>query len=214
MVTISGRPEEVGLVTEPVPFSSALFGADGTQLPEPYPVLPDPLTGPQRSTWWDALYLAPVALPPAPDPRAIRETMAAVFGEDPVPREQPAGPAPPVHAAPSARAGGPPPPGGGFPGQRPLTGQVGRSPVGRPPVRGPAGARPPHFPGAVPPQALAPLRPADFSRKVDRGLSARRRPTRSYGGAQTGCIIVLIILGLVLINLIAGIFESVSGYFQ
>ncbi|MGQ0776788.1 MAG: hypothetical protein ACT4NY_20615 [Pseudonocardiales bacterium] len=34
------------MANEPPPTSSALFGPDGTDLPDPLPVLPDPLTGP------------------------------------------------------------------------------------------------------------------------------------------------------------------------
>ncbi|MGH3940991.1 MAG: hypothetical protein ACRDTG_20600 [Pseudonocardiaceae bacterium] len=33
--------------------SSALFGPDGTELPDPLPVLLDPLTGPDLDTWRD-----------------------------------------------------------------------------------------------------------------------------------------------------------------
>lgn len=49
------------MASEPVVPSSALFGADGTELPDPLPVLLDPLTGPEPVTWWDT-----PDLPPAP----------------------------------------------------------------------------------------------------------------------------------------------------
>lgn len=42
------------MASEPVAISSALFGTDGTELPDPLPVFLDPLTGPEPSTWWES----------------------------------------------------------------------------------------------------------------------------------------------------------------
>ncbi|MGH3587016.1 MAG: hypothetical protein ACRDQ0_11900, partial [Pseudonocardia sp.] len=63
-------------MTESFP-SDALFGVDGTQMPEP---LPDPLAGPWRGSWRDTDQLPPFVLPPLPDASAIREAIVAALG--------------------------------------------------------------------------------------------------------------------------------------
>lgn len=87
--------------SDAVPTSSTLFGADGTQLPDPLPAPADPLTGPEYGAWagtswsgtaWpDIAEIAPVPLPPMPDARAMQAAIAAVLADDPAAR--PAGPA-------------------------------------------------------------------------------------------------------------------------
>lgn len=197
-------------MTEPVSTSSALFGPDGTQLPDPPPVLPDPLiapfTGTQRSNWQDTPSSVP--LPAVPDADALGEAMAAVFTVGLVANDEPANPAPPARAEPVAPAAGPPP-AGGFPTQRPPLG-----PMRRPPPSGPIGARPPYLPTAAPPRVFPPVRPGGVSRGADRDLSARQSPGRWSSSAQTGCIIALIVFGLVVFNIIAGIIGSLSDLFQ
>ena len=54
-------------VSEPMATSDALGGVDGTQLPEPLPVLADPLTGLERGTWRYVPELPLHTLPPVPD---------------------------------------------------------------------------------------------------------------------------------------------------
>ncbi|MGH8920581.1 MAG: hypothetical protein ACRD0H_19990 [Actinomycetes bacterium] len=57
------------MASEPEFMSSALFGADGTALPDPLPVLLDPLTGAEPDGWWDtpdpSCVPAPDAVPAA-----------------------------------------------------------------------------------------------------------------------------------------------------
>ncbi|MGH3900449.1 MAG: hypothetical protein ACRDTA_19830 [Pseudonocardiaceae bacterium] len=59
------------------PTSDALFGADGTQAPEP---LPDPSSG--RGSWRDAPALPPIPLLPVLDDSALRAAVAAMFDDD------------------------------------------------------------------------------------------------------------------------------------
>ncbi|MGH3914246.1 MAG: hypothetical protein ACRDTC_12695 [Pseudonocardiaceae bacterium] len=47
--------------------SSALFGADGTELPDPLPVFFDSLTGPEQSAWWDTSELPSIPVTDASD---------------------------------------------------------------------------------------------------------------------------------------------------
>lgn len=76
-------------MSEPFDTSNPLFGVDGTELPDPLPVLPDPLTGPQRSVWQDAPAVSSVPLPPpVPEVRAMREAIDAVFAEGPAARDR------------------------------------------------------------------------------------------------------------------------------
>ncbi|MGH3985499.1 MAG: hypothetical protein ACRDST_23145 [Pseudonocardiaceae bacterium] len=69
-------------MSEPVPPSDALSGLDGTQLPDPWPTLPDPLAGPEQSTWQAAPEWQPLELPPLPDASAIREAIDAALRDD------------------------------------------------------------------------------------------------------------------------------------
>lgn len=201
-------------MSEPEPTSSVLFSADGTQLPDPLPVLPDALTGPERSPWRDGPEIPPVPAPPVPDGRAMREAIAAVLGEDPA--------APKATTAPPPQAGahlqaGIPPRAGGWPQQRPLP-----HPVGQPPLRGPAGSAP-HRPAIPAPQhpqastlagALKPVTAADLRRRPGRDFPAGGQQGRSAGTARTGCVVVLIIFGVVAFNILAEIAQSVSALFH
>jgi len=63
--------------------TSALFGPDGTQLPEPATVLPDPLVGPGTPAEWPPLPTA--APPPAPDQEAVRRAVEAALAQERTP---------------------------------------------------------------------------------------------------------------------------------
>ena len=80
-------------MTEPIGGSSALFGRDGTELPDPLPVLPDVLTGPGPAEAVPASPGPGPVEPPAVDPE-MREAIAAALDED-VSQEQ----APPQRTA-------------------------------------------------------------------------------------------------------------------
>ncbi|MCA1671693.1 MAG: hypothetical protein LC799_05660 [Actinobacteria bacterium] len=178
--------------SESVPTSDALCGADGTQLPDPLPVLPDPLTGPEHSSWRDTPEIPPVPLPPVPDGRAMREAIAAVLGEDP--------------AAPAGTAS-----------RSPQTHPQAVPVPGRPPVPTPHRLQvpAPHRPQtSAPPRAFTPIPPpADLRRRIGRE-SAGPLQSRSSGGVRTGCVIALIIVGVVAFNIIAGAVQSVSALFS
>lgn len=169
--------------SDTVPTSSALFGADGTQLPDPLPVLPDVLTGPEHSAWLDSPEISPVPLPPLPDGRAMRAAIAAVLADDPA-------------AAPGRAA-------------RTAPGRAARNPPAR---RVPAAQRPPAPAGTS--RTFTPFPPpADLRRRI-RQESARQLQSRSSSGVRTGCIIALIIIGVVAFNIIVGIVQWVSGLFS
>lgn len=176
--------------SEAVPTSSALFGADGTQLPDPLPVLPDPLTGPERSPWPDTAPTSPVPLPRMPDGRAMRAAIAAVLADEPA--AQPGGTAPNRSAPPVAI-----PPASAPQVSAPRVSAPQRAPV-------PAGQPRPFTPFPL---------PADLRRRI-RQDSARQLQSRSSGGVRTGCIIALIIIGVVAFNIIAAIVQSVSALFS
>ncbi|MGH3906070.1 MAG: hypothetical protein ACRDTE_18095, partial [Pseudonocardiaceae bacterium] len=102
----------------------------------------------------------------------------------------------------------------GAPQQRPLP-----RPVGQPAVRGPA----PHGPATpAPPRpqtstlagALKPVTAADLRRRPGRDFPAGGLQTRSAGGQRTGCVIALIIFGIVAFNIVAGLAQSVSALFH
>ncbi|MGH4013148.1 MAG: hypothetical protein ACRDSL_04295 [Pseudonocardiaceae bacterium] len=193
-------------MSEPVDASSALFGPDGTELPDPLPVLPDPLTGPERGEWRDAPTIPPVPLPAMPDARAMREAILAQLGEDPpaAPSSSTAETRPVPHPGAHPQTAGV----GAFPYQRPLPRPVGSATMGGPAA--PGSHRPPV---SGPPRALSPVPPADLRRRISRELPAGL-PTRLAGGVRTGCVITLIIFGVVAFNIIAGFMQSVSALFH
>ncbi|MGH4025838.1 MAG: hypothetical protein ACRDRV_14780 [Pseudonocardiaceae bacterium] len=150
---------------EAVPTSSVLFGTDGTQLPDPLPVLPDALTGPEHSVRLRIPELSAVPLPPLPDGRAMQAAITAVLADDPAAHVTRPVRNPPAHPAP-----------------------------GRVPQRPPAPA------GTLRPTPLPP--------------HADRLQSRSSGGVRTGCIIALIIIGVVVFNIIAAIMQAISALFS
>lgn len=96
--------------SDEVPTTSALFGADGTQLPDPLPVPADPLTGPEHSAWPADILAGDPPVPPA----APAWSPAAPRGPGPPPPQLPAGPlrtVPPPPALPPPPAIPPPPAG-------------------------------------------------------------------------------------------------------
>ncbi|MGH3979680.1 MAG: hypothetical protein ACRDRZ_11885 [Pseudonocardiaceae bacterium] len=149
-------------MTEPIG-RDALFGVDGTQLPDPLPAFPDALTGPGRAIDPDVDMIAPIRVPPSPDARAIREAAAAALADEPSTRR----------VAPPRRAAYPQP------------------------VTRPHGSQPP---GAHPPGVIPPARPL-----------LRRRPAiptphsvqRARSSFRTGCVIGLVIFGVVVFSLFA-----------
>lgn len=178
--------------------SDSLSGADGTQLPDPMPVFPDSLTAPTVSSDPNGDRFDPVALAALPDERAMREAIAAALGE------QPADQAP--LATPRAPGGGPgqrPPsrPGAGTlrPTSRPTTqaSQSGPGGSGRSGVSGPSGS-------------YLPVAPADLRRRISRDMAG----SLPRGWRPSGCVITLIVLGLVVFSFLAGFVESLARLLQ
>lgn len=169
------------MANEPVSASNALFGPDGTQLPDPLPVFLDPLTGPEPGT----PDLPPVL--PVPDASAMGAAIAAAFGAGP--------------AGPGAAAASPHPP-ATFPHRQPAP-----PVVWQPLPRGPAGSVPHRPPLSAPSRTFRPIPPADLRRGHD-----RRRPGSSVG-TRAGCVIALIVFGVVAFSIIAGIIDWVSAFF-
>lgn len=215
-------------VSEPMATSDALGGVDGTQLPEPLPVLADPLTGLERGTWRDVPELPLLTLPPLPDASVLREAIAAALSDDPtddptgpdqhpavvpVPQmtDQPNVPSARVSSArvPSASVGVPPPAAasvgrlaGPSAGGPPPTGAGNRS-TSRRPLR----SRPPM---AAVSRKLVP--PIDFRRRIRRERVGSPLRTRSNGGATALLLVMLIIISLLVYNIVTGFLEWVSGF--
>lgn len=233
-------------MTEPVVPPSALFGADGTELPDPLPVFFDPLTGPAPSFSSGITELPSVPLPPALDEREVRATMAALFGPDsgsapdsgsdsgsapdsdptstpqawtPAQRippqrspgrqasaQQPAGPAGP--SAPNPMY-----PFGARPGQRPQTSPSTPQREQRP-QRRPVDPKPQKSSGpAKRPLPRVPMVPLDLRRRLNLDRPAGELRRRS-GGWRLGCIVALIIFGIIALNIIAGLMELLSSLFS
>jgi hypothetical protein len=194
----------------------ALFGVDGTQMPEP---LPDPLGGSGRGTSGDTAQLPPFVLPPLPDASAIREAIDAVLGDDPTepvdqddaaaPASQPAGQsdAPNIGAVPQAVA---PAEAGNRPAPH-------RSPVVAPVPPTPSSPqRPPRWRNLppTPAQPRAPMPPADLRRRIRRQHIGLPLPTRSDGGATAALIILLILMAVLIYYIITGFLQSISNFLQ
>jgi hypothetical protein len=202
--------------------SDALFGVDGTELPK---LEPDRAG---RGGWRDAPPLPPFTLPPAPDTSVLREAVAAALGEDPtesVDQDPGAAPVPERVAPPSVTPtqssvsptqstasppteSAPQPGRAAAPGHR-TTQLVVPAPVGPapPPPRKVAGL------GYRPPLAAAartPVRLADLRRRVGRRGPSVPLQTRSNGGAGALLVIALIIFGVLVYNIIAGIVEAIT----
>ena len=190
MQAVHVSPEGVSPVREPIARMDALFGPDGTQLPDPLPVFPDALTGP-AAVARDQDRGEPLLLPPAPDAGAIQEAIAAALADDPVPappRRRPPPPSPaPVRMSASRRTPGPRPP----------------APV--PPMAGLERMPPP-----IPYRTSGAGRP----RQVDpapAGRYRRARPERSSRrNTGIGCVVVLIVLALMVFNLLAQLLAGPS----
>jgi hypothetical protein len=102
---------------EPAATSNSLSGADGTQLPDPWPVFSDPLAAPEPIIRPVTMNLPPVPSPPVPDERTMRAAMSTLFDPvDPAPAgaATAAGPAAVPAPAPAPRepVHRPPPPAG------------------------------------------------------------------------------------------------------
>lgn len=179
-------------MTEPGGASDALAGADGTQLPDPMPVFPDALTAPTVSG--DASGFEPTGMPALPDEQAIREAVAAALGEEQDGRATPPGPAGSSPGG-SGRAGG----GGQRPASRPAQAPQ-RAAVA--PARSPAGG---------PSGAYQPVAPADLRRRVGRDTGPGSLPT---GWKPGGCVIALVVIGLIVFSFLAGFVESLARLLQ
>lgn len=171
----------------------ALFGLDGTQLPDPPPVLADALTGSQPDPWQDIPTVPPVPLAPALDVRAMQDAINAALGPNPAAAPAPAG-------------------AGAVVRRRPVVPQ----PVVPAGSQGP-GRPVPHRPQApVPARVFAPARalaPADLRRRVVRDFPPGRPQARSVAGSRTGCVVALLIVGVVvnvIVHIASGIVQSLS----
>lgn len=217
--------------------SDALFGVDGTELPEPL----------SDSSGRGVSGLQPLTLPALPDSRMTREEIAAALGEDPtrpVNQDPDAAPAQRGTASPSATQTDTPP--------------VSASSIGAPPVPVPPITVPPVAPTAPlpthsapqaggPPTATAPGNPSRplapmmappvqptpglryrpplaFGSRMPRQLDLRRRAgrrtgrrgpgvpahPRTNGGATLFFLVAVILSGALTYGIIAGIVESLS----
>jgi hypothetical protein len=193
-------------VGEPMTTSDALCGADGTQLPEPLPVLADPLTGLEHGTWPDVPELPLLALSPFLDASVIREAIAAAFSDDDAGATAGAAhqatvvaPAPQTAEQPNVSVQN-------VTGGVPLHSVVS---VGRPagtPTRGPLRSR---APMAAMSRKLVP--PADFRRWIRRERVGSPL-TRSNGGATAAFLLMLIIILLLVYNVITSFLGWISGF--
>jgi hypothetical protein len=214
-------------VSEPMATADALGGLDGTQLPEPLPVLVDPLTGLERGTGRDVSELPLFTLPPAPDLSAMREAIAAALSDYPtddptgpvdqhpavVPAPQPAPqatdqPDVPSAGVPSAGVAVPPPaaalagrPAGLPTGGPPPTGAGDHSPARRSLLSGP--------PMAAVSRKLVPQ--VDFRRRIRPERAGSLLGVRSNGGATALLLLMLIIIFLLVYNIVTGFLEWISG---
>lgn len=179
---------------EPIGSVDALFGADGTQLPDPPPVMPDALTGPTFGA--DPRASSPVPLPAVPDADAIREAVAAALAEDPAPpppetpRGRPVRRPPPRRRAPGAQPAAPYPPAAAYPQ---------RGGAYRPPV-------------VAAPRTVQPAPPGDYRRtRAQRPLGGRSRTGR---GSPTGCVVTLIFLAVVMFTFLGEFADVVADLFR
>lgn len=203
------------------PTSGALFGADGTQAPEPV----------ERDSWQDAPQLPPMYLSPVPDDKAMREAIEAALRDEseggtdqepaPAPAPQPAGPPPPAQPPPLEIGSS----GAGSSGAgSSATGQPARrvdSHSSRPQAAKPPTPGPPPLPPAKrryrPPMAVAfrrPLPPAVLRRRVGRdhpGMSQQSTANLTLTvGLSTAFVLVIVLL----YNIITGFLEALSRLFS
>ena len=182
--------------------SSALFGPDGTQLPEPEHALPDPLVAPTATGAWAApspFSLPP--LPPMPDIEAIRRSLIEEAQSLPTP---PQGfPAQPVYAPPAFDAA---------PGYRPAPGfdaQPGfhaAPPPGVPAFQPGVRRPPPPVAPSTQQRRPPPLSVADQLEPY--GRRRRKEPRnpliqrRRGSGGWIGCVVALVFLVAIGFNLV------------
>ncbi|HSL07046.1 MAG TPA: hypothetical protein VK887_03615 [Pseudonocardiaceae bacterium] len=224
-------------MSEPMATSDALGGVDGTQLPEPLPVLVDPLTGLERGTGREVPELPLFTLPPAPDLSAMREAITAALSDHPtddptgpvdqhpavVPTPQPAPQATDQPNVPSASD-----PGASVPSASVPTASVGVPPPAAASVGGPAGrptgGPPPTSVGdhssvhrpllSRPPMAAVSRKlvpQVDFRRRIRQERAGSLLGIRSNGGATALLLLMLIIIFLLVYNIVTGFLEWVSG---
>ena len=215
--------------------TSALFGPDGTQPPEPEPVLPDSLLGSSASLGGAAQAQPIAAGPPqsaasdfqGPDLDRMRRAIAEALGvpaATPEPASPPATPLATFDTTPPADMPVEVPP------QAPLelaaTSEPATPPTGIPlppvppvtPLPASAQAGYPPYPSVVPaqsPQRRAPYRPP--GQRVD------RRPARnplvqerriSPAGGWIGCLVVLIAFGTVAFSLLQSLIAALLDLFR
>jgi hypothetical protein len=221
--------------------SDALFGPDGTQLPEPQPVLPDPLVGPGTAGTTDLYGPAtpqlpptrPVPLPSGLDPAAMREAIRAALGDEPTMRQPPQ----PTQQAPVQQAhsqqGQPQP---GQPQHRPQPGQQQAHPQQAQPQQAqpveppldslrtpPSGIPVPPGYRQLPPAAARgagppPQRPG-VPLPVQRRAAMQRAREPAHvtdrrspsGGGWIGCVVLLIFIAIVVYNLISALVDAFTG---
>lgn len=228
-------------MTESFP-SDALFGVDGTQMPE---LLPDPLAGPGRGPGQPAAPLPPFVLPPLPDASTFREAIAEALGDDPVqPADQGTATAPVSQAAepsntPNADAEAAPP--AAAPSAAPPAAAAEEAPApGAPSGAAPpteAGNRPaahhavvaaPSHPAAsslrrlprqrnrssTPAEPREPMAPADLLRRIRRERIGVPLPASSDGGATAALIALLIFMVILIYYIVTGFLNTISSFFS
>jgi hypothetical protein len=204
--------------------SDALFGVDGTELPEP---LPDP-SGRGVSG------LPPLTLPALPNSRMTWEEIAAALGEDPTrpvnhdpgaapaappgvtqtdtpPVPVPSVPVPPLTVPPVAPTA--PLPAHSAP-------QAGGAPAATAPAHPSRPVAPMTVPSAQPTPGLRYRPPLAVGSRMPRQFDLRRRvgrrgpglppSTRSNGGATLFFLVAFILCGVLTYGIIAGIVESLA----
>lgn len=208
-------------MSEPIGGSSALFGPDGTELPDPLPVLPDALTGPGPADAVPTTAGPGPVEPPAVDPE-MRAAIAAALAEDAGPQRPPAvrtpsrRPAPPP-ARPPQRGAPPDRHHGGPPDRRHGTPQL-APPMARGLSQVP-GARPTGSPPAIQPPLAGPARrtgsggrlaapgPGDSARRYRRASPV---PSHSRGGNTVGWLVLLLILAALVYSLVVELAGGLS----
>lgn len=216
---------------EPTRSSGSLFGRDGTDLPDPMSVLPDPLNAPKAFGEQQTPALPPISLPAAPNDEELRRAIAAALGEDPdsldgeaaadpdPPHPPGAGPlptdSPPTGPSPTA-----PPPTGPSPTAPPPTES---SPTDPPRSKPEAPAATPPAPAESAPPPAAPVQPPrrplhpvppPYSQRhhKPRNPAAAGRAGRKEVGS--GCVIMLVFLGLAAYYLVSATAGSLSALLQ
>lgn len=192
-------------MSEPIGGSSALFGPDGTELPDPLPVVPDALTGPGLAEAVPATARAGPVEPLGVDPE-----MRAALAEDAGPKRPPAvrtasrRPVPPARPQPDAH-GGPPDWRHGVPQLAPpmargLPQVPGAPPMGSPPTIQPPLADPARQTGSG--GRLAAPGPGDSARRYRRASPV---PSHSGSGSKVRWLVLLLMLAALVYSLVVGL---------